>query len=43
MIVPAPQVLDYEAVHRMEGWGDLRQRLGPCRRIFAFFHQVDTS
>lgn len=32
--------MGYEAVHRMSGWPDLKQRLGPCRRVFAFFHQV---
>lgn len=24
----------------MEGWEDLKQRLGPCRRVFAFMHQA---
>src|ERR1700722_2712530 len=28
----------YEAVHEMRGWRDLRGRLAPDRRCFAFFH-----
>lgn len=27
-----------EAVHPMAGWDDLRRRLGPDRRVHAFFH-----
>ncbi|GAB4820277.1 hypothetical protein N2152v2_007323 [Parachlorella kessleri] len=34
------KVMAYEAVHSMAGWSDLRQRLGPARRVFAFFHQA---
>lgn len=33
------QVMRYEAVHPFEGWEDLRKRLGPSRRVFAFFHR----
>ncbi|KAL6777905.1 hypothetical protein ACKKBG_A16160 [Auxenochlorella protothecoides x Auxenochlorella symbiontica] len=32
------RVKDAEAVHRMAGWGDLRDRLGPRRRVFALTH-----
>ena len=28
----------YEAVHEIKGWDDLRRRLAPDRRCFAFFH-----
>src|SRR5437868_13398168 len=28
----------YEAVHAIKGWDDLRRRLAPDRRCFAFFH-----
>ncbi len=28
----------HEAVHQIEGWKDLRRRLEPDRRCFAFFH-----
>lgn len=28
----------HEAVHAIEGWDDLRRRLQPDRRCFAFFH-----
>jgi malonyl-CoA decarboxylase len=32
------KLIHYEAVHPMSGWDDLRRRLGPDRRCFAFFH-----
>ncbi|KNC47066.1 malonyl-CoA decarboxylase [Thecamonas trahens ATCC 50062] len=32
------KIMDYERVHRMDGWEDLKQRLGPGRRCYAFFH-----
>ena len=32
------KIMNYERVHRMAGWDDLKQRLGPGRRCYAFFH-----
>ncbi len=33
------KIIDYEAVHEIAGWDDLRRRLDPTdRRLFAFFH-----
>ena len=33
------KIIAYEAVHDIDGWGDLRRRLEPPdRRCFAFFH-----
>lgn len=32
------KLIAYEAVHRMDGWDDLRRRLEDDRRCFAFFH-----
>lgn len=33
------KIIQYEAVHGMAGWEDLRKRINPeDRRIFAFFH-----
>ena len=32
------KLIQYEAVHRMDGWDDLRRRLAADRRCFAFFH-----
>ena len=32
------KLIAYEAVHAIKGWDDLRRRLGPDRRCFAFFH-----
>lgn len=32
------QVIQYEAVHEVRGWNDLRRRLQSDRRCFAFFH-----
>lgn len=32
------KLIAYEAVHRIQGWDDLRRRLQADRRCFAFFH-----
>ncbi len=32
------KLIDYEAVHRIESWEDLKNRLDSDRRCFAFFH-----
>ncbi len=33
------KIIQYEAVHEIQGWSDLRRRLDPAdRRCFAFFH-----
>ncbi len=32
------QIIHHEAVHEVDGWDDLRRRLQPDRRCFAFFH-----
>jgi malonyl-CoA decarboxylase len=32
------KLIAYEAVHEIHGWDDLRRRLAPDRRCFAFFH-----
>jgi malonyl-CoA decarboxylase len=32
------KLIDYEAVHAIQGWGDLRRRLQSDRRCYAFFH-----
>jgi malonyl-CoA decarboxylase len=33
------KIIQYEAVHEIQGWDDLRRRLDPAdRRFFAFFH-----
>jgi malonyl-CoA decarboxylase len=32
------KLIDYEAVHAIQGWDDLRRRLTADRRCFAFFH-----
>ncbi len=32
------KLIDYEAVHEIASWDDLRNRLGPDRRCFAFQH-----
>jgi malonyl-CoA decarboxylase len=32
------KLIDYEAVHEIQGWDDLRRRLAPDRRCFAFLH-----
>jgi len=34
------RIIHHEAVHEIDGWGDLRRRLEPDRRCFAFFHPV---
>ena len=33
------KLIEYEAVHAIQGWRDLRRRLEADRRCFAFFHQ----
>ena len=32
------KLIEYEAVHEIQGWSDLRRRLAPDRRSFGFFH-----
>ena len=32
------KIIQHEAVHEIDGWDDLRRRLQPDRRCFAFFH-----
>ncbi len=32
------KIIQHEAVHAVDGWDDLRRRLQPDRRCFAFFH-----
>jgi len=32
------KLIDYEAVHAVQGWHDLRRRLQADRRCYAFFH-----
>ncbi len=32
------KLIEYEAVHEIAGWDDLRRRLAPDRRCFGFFH-----
>jgi malonyl-CoA decarboxylase len=32
------KLIVYEAVHEIQGWGDLKKRLETDRRCFAFFH-----
>jgi malonyl-CoA decarboxylase len=32
------KLIAYEAVHEIKGWDDLRRRLAPGRRCYAFFH-----
>lgn len=32
------KIIEYEAVHNIESWNDLKQRLVACRRCFAYFH-----
>lgn len=32
------KLIDYEAVHAIRSWSDLKNRLQPDRRCFAFFH-----
>jgi malonyl-CoA decarboxylase len=34
------RLIQYEAVHQIQGWRDLRRRLEADRRCFAFFHPV---
>ena len=32
------RLIQYEAVHQIQGWDDLRRRLEDDRRCYAFFH-----
>jgi len=32
------KLIEYEAVHRVSSWNDLKNRLDADRRVFAFFH-----
>lgn len=32
------RLIEYEAVHAIESWDDLKRRLGPRRRCYAFLH-----
>lgn len=32
------KLMEHEAVHEIKGWGDLRRRVQPDRRCYAFFH-----
>jgi malonyl-CoA decarboxylase len=34
------KIIRHEAVHAIDGWDDLRRRLQPDRRCFAFFHPL---
>jgi malonyl-CoA decarboxylase len=34
------RLIQHEAVHEIDGWDDLRRRLQPDRRCFAFMHPV---
>jgi malonyl-CoA decarboxylase len=34
------KLIEYETVHEMKGWDDLRRRLADDRRCFAFFHRA---
>jgi malonyl-CoA decarboxylase len=34
------KLIQYEAVHEIQGWRDLRRRLEADRRCYAFFHQA---
>ena len=34
------KIIQHEAVHAIDGWSDLRRRLQPDRRLFAFFHPM---
>jgi malonyl-CoA decarboxylase len=34
------KLIEYEAVHQIQGWHDLRRRLAADRRCYAFFHSA---
>ena len=34
------KLIEYEAVHQIQGWHDLRRRLEADRRCYAFFHSA---
>lgn len=38
--VTLERLIEYEAVHQIQGWRDLRRRLEVDRRCYAFFHPV---
>jgi malonyl-CoA decarboxylase len=33
------KIIEHESVHAIDGWDDLRRRLQPDRRCYAFFHR----
>ncbi|GBC46250.1 malonyl-CoA decarboxylase, mitochondrial [Rhizophagus irregularis DAOM 181602=DAOM 197198] len=33
------KVMEYEAVHAIKDWDDMKRRVGPGRRLFAFFYR----
>ncbi|KXN72242.1 MCD-domain-containing protein [Conidiobolus coronatus NRRL 28638] len=33
------KMMEYEYVHPFKDWDDMKQRLGPGRRVFGFFHK----
>ncbi|CAI2189689.1 10058_t:CDS:10, partial [Funneliformis geosporum] len=33
------KVIEYEAVHAIKDWDDMKRRVGPGRRLFAFFYK----
>lgn len=36
----SPQVMQYEAVHQINDWDDVKRRSGVGRRIFSFTHRL---
>lgn len=38
--VTLERIVEYEAVHAIQGWRDLRRRLEADRRCYGFFHQA---
>ena len=34
------KVSDYEAVHSVRHWKDIKHRVGPYRRVFVFTHRT---
>ncbi|KAJ1646498.1 hypothetical protein IWQ61_010192 [Dispira simplex] len=34
------KLINYEAVHAITGWDDLKKRVGPGRRCYGFFHHT---
>ena len=37
------KLIEYEAVHAIESWDDMRGRLGPLRRCYAYLHPMMTG